>query len=235
MYACISGADRGVGLELTKRLIEEGYFVFAGRYMAEIDYGLDGLPKDRLRVLPLDISSCDSVNAFAGVVAGTGCGVDLLINNAAILGDTTATIFDELDFSEMLNVINTNALGALRMSNAFAELVVASEQKLIVNISSEAGSISMAKREAWFGYCMSKAAVNAQAPIIHKAIRKRGGQVMNIHPGWVKTYMRGQLDVDATITAEESSRGIMSQIKNHKSYAGEKPVFIDYKGNRMDW
>lgn len=234
--ACISGADRGLGLELSKRLAESGYRVFAGCYMPNLGE-LSKLAEkhEGFSVLPLDISDIHSVRNFAKKVKEEVTSVDLLVNNGAILGNITSTIFDEIDFEEIQKVFNVTALGALRMSNAFIELVMKSEQKLIVNISSEASQIAECERDAWFSYCMSKAALNMQAAIIHNKIKADGGQVLQIHPGWVKSYMKGSFDENATLTAEQSSTAIMERIKEYKKFVGEHPSFIDYSGKTLNW
>ena len=101
---------------------------------------------------------------------------------------------DDLDFDEISRVINVNAIGTLRVTNALSSLVLNSTEKTIVNISSEAGSIADCWRTGWFGYCMSKTANNMQSALVHNNIQKLGGKVFAIHPGHVATYMRGHLE-----------------------------------------
>jgi NAD(P)-dependent dehydrogenase (short-subunit alcohol dehydrogenase family) len=158
-----------------------------------------------------------------------------LINNAAMLGDIKATLLDELDFAEMQTVFNVTALGALRVSSALLPLILQGSQKLIVNISSEAGSIGACYRTSWFGYSMAKAALNMQSAIIHNQLKTLGGQVLAIHPGWVKTYMEGQFNEAAELTADQSAQHIMRVIHNHEQYKADKPAFIDYQGNELPW
>lgn len=75
----------------------------------------------------------------------------------------------------MQKVFNTNTLGTLRVTNSLIPLIVKSSDKLIVNISSEAGSISTCQRSSWYAYCMSKAALNMQSAIIHNSLKELGG------------------------------------------------------------
>jgi NAD(P)-dependent dehydrogenase (short-subunit alcohol dehydrogenase family) len=177
----------------------------------------------------------ESVKTASDYIAGKTDRLDLLVNDAAILGNTVATLFDALDFAEMQKVFNINALGALRVSNALISLIVNSSSKLIINISSDAGSISTCQGKGWFAYNMSKAALNMQSVIIHNNLREVGGQMLIIHPGWMKSYMRGKLDENAPMTPETSAQHIMQIILQHAKYQSATPAFIDYLGNQMPW
>ena len=104
--------------------------------------------------------------------------IDLLINCAGILGDMNKNLGDDLDFDEIMRVINVNAIGTLRITNALFSLVLNSSKKTIVNISSEAGSIADCWRTGWFGYCMSKAANNMQSALVHTDLTQRQATVV---------------------------------------------------------
>jgi NAD(P)-dependent dehydrogenase (short-subunit alcohol dehydrogenase family) len=236
-YVCVTGADRGLGFAFAKQFLHKGYVVFAGQYMSswkELEALHEEFP-DRLYIIDLDISNDESVKKAGQYIASITDRLDILVNNGAIIGDTTATIFDELDFNQILNVINVTGLGGLRVTNALIPLVMNSETKLIVNISSEAGSIGQCTRKAWYGYMMAKASVNMHAAITQNMIYDDGGQVLNFHPGWVKSYMSGQLNTNAAITADESAENLMELIAKHKEYAGPTPAFIDNLGNPQLW
>ncbi|MDB5084455.1 MAG: short-chain dehydrogenase/reductase, partial [Bacilli bacterium] len=108
--------------------------------------------------------------------------------------------------------------------------------KLIVNISSEAGSIAASHRQAWFGYCMAKAALNMGSTIIHNQIRKDGGRVMLIHPGWVKTYMSGTWNDAGKYTPEQAAVNILKRIEERKDDIGQQPIYIEADtGNALPW
>ena len=236
-FACVTGTDKGLGFELVKVLLNHGYVVFAGRYLKE-STDLEHLKIEyphKLHVVEMDNSSDLSVKAACNYIAAQTDKLDILINNAGILGNIESTVEDELDFDEMQRVYNVNTLGALRVSNSFIKLILNSEYKLIVNITSEAGSIGNCYRHSWFAYCMSKAALNMQATIIHNQIEKKGGQVLLIHPGHMKTFMRGKLDEAATLTPEFSAEHIMKIIVEHEKYKAEKPAYIDIYGDVLSW
>jgi NAD(P)-dependent dehydrogenase (short-subunit alcohol dehydrogenase family) len=235
--ACVTGADRGLGLGLVKELLNQHYKVFAGRY----DQGWNGLAElkqlypGQLELVDLDIADDASVKEAKQFIIKHTDQLDILINNAAMLGDIKATLLDQLDFVEMQTVFNVTALGALRVSNALIPLILQGSQKLIVNISSEAGSIGACYRTSWFAYSMAKAALNMQSAIIHNQLKTLGGQVLAIHPGWVKTYMEGQFNEAAHLTADQSAQHILQIIANHKQYQADNPAFIDYNGNELPW
>src|SRR5512145_1594517 len=140
---CITGADHGLGFSLVKRFLEAGWKVFAGQYQ-KAQKGLAELAQlfpGRLLITELDVADDVSVKKAAAFIARHTPALDVLINNAAILGDTEAGLFDDIDFAEILRVFNVNAVGALRVTHSLAQLLMQSEEKLLVNISSEAGSI----------------------------------------------------------------------------------------------
>lgn len=237
MYTLVTGTDHGVGLALVKDLLCRGHFVVACR-MNPKEQQIDELLKDyqdRLRIIELDISDDVSVAAMKEQVSSIVPYIDLLINDAGILGDMDKVLGADLDFNEMLDVINVNAVGTLRVTNALSSLVVNSNQKTILNISSEAGSIEDCWREGWFGYCMSKAANNMQSALVHNNLRKVGGKVIVMHPGHVATYMRGHLDTTAGLSADESAKAILQVVLDRELPLGDRPLYIDYRGEKLPW
>ncbi|MBQ8823023.1 MAG: SDR family NAD(P)-dependent oxidoreductase [Lachnospiraceae bacterium] len=237
MYVLITGTDHGLGLALVKDLLERGFFVVACRLNPE-EKQVDALLEaygERLKIVELDIGKDASVACMKEKVAGLVPHIDLLINSAGILGDMSRVLGDELDYDEILQVINVNALGALRVTNALVEQVMRSELKTILNISSEAGSIGDCWREGWFGYCMSKAAANMQSVLAYNNIRKDGGRLIVMHPGHMATYMRGHLDTTAKMTPEEASKIILHTVLDTELPVEEKPLYINLYGERLPW
>ncbi|WP_308531499.1 SDR family NAD(P)-dependent oxidoreductase [uncultured Paenibacillus sp.] len=171
--ALVTGADHGIGLELVRKLLEEGHRVFAGRFNSA-DHGLPELVLaygEQLILVDLDVGSDASVQAAAAKVREHTDSLDLLINNAAVLGDIETTVLGALNFEEMLQVFNVNALGSLRVTNALIGLILNSKARTIANISSEAGSIGQCYRDSWFAYTMSKAAVNMHSNVVHNGVK----------------------------------------------------------------
>lgn len=236
-YALVTGADHGVGLALVENLLERKYHVLACR-INENETKLDELLViygKQLEIIKLDISDDKSVAAMQKYVFEHTPYLDLVINNAGILGDIEKIVGDDLDFEEMQRVINVNALGTLRVSNALVNHVLKSSLKLIINISSEAGSIQDCWREGWFGYCISKAGNNMQSALVHNYMRKQGGKVLMMHPGHVATYMRGHLDTTAKITPQISAKGILKIALDNSLADTPRPLYLDYEGNSLPY
>ncbi len=236
-YALVTGTDHGLGLALVKELLRRDYFVVACRLDSN-EKQVDELlinHEERLRVLEMDIGNDHSVKTMKEKVAVLVPYIDLLINNAGILGNMDKVLGDELNYQEILQVMNVNAVGTLRVSNALSELIINSELKTIINISSEAGSIGDCYREGWFGYCMSKAANNMQSVLVYNNIKKHGGRLVVMHPGHVASYMRGHLDTTATLTPKQSAESILHTVLDTVLPVEEKPLYINYLGDRLLW
>lgn len=234
---CVTGTDRGVGFALTKQLLEEGYTVFAGGIRKDNE-AMDALKErhgERLQAFHLDVGSDESVRAAGEFVRSRTDALDWLINNAAILGDTVRSIEDELDFADMQQVYNVTALGAIRVTNALLAPVM-NGGKLVVNISSEAGSIGQSYRESWFAYCMAKAALNMGSSIVHNRIRKQGGRVLVVHPGWVKNFMSGEWDDRGPHTPEEAAANVLRTIRERGGEIRDLPVYVEADtGKELPW
>ncbi|MEK8126587.1 SDR family NAD(P)-dependent oxidoreductase [Paenibacillus filicis] len=237
-FACISGTDRGIGLALVHELLQADYTVFAGGISPDLEQTMSGLAErfpGRLHPFQLDVGSDASVQEAAARIAEHTDTLDLLINNAAILGETSATITDKLDFDDIQRVFNVSAVGALRLTHALIEPLLKGG-KLIVNISSEAGSIRNSHRQRWFGYSMAKAAMNMSSTIIHNKIRSEGGRVLLLHPGWVKTSMGGQWSDEGTYTPEQSAAFIWQRIREQGHEVHDQPLYIEADtGNALPW
>jgi NAD(P)-dependent dehydrogenase (short-subunit alcohol dehydrogenase family) len=215
MKAYITGTDRGLGLALAAKFLEHGYCVFAGRYGIDPS-GLDALKSQygaRLEIIPLDVGSDASVTAAAQLVASKTSSLDVLINNAAIIGQKDATITDvgepvRLDFNDMLAVYNVNALGALRVAQSVLALLRVGEMKRIVNISSEAGSMAARVRRGQktrYAYCASKAALNIQSILLQNHVAEYGIKVHLIEPGWLRTFLASKEKCTIAPTEPEES------------------------------
>lgn len=237
--ALVTGADRGLGLALAKGLLARGYDVWAGQYAEECQalQELEAAYGKQLRPIRLDISDATSVAEALRIVAAQTEQLDLLINNGAILGNTTSTIQDELDFEDIEQVFRVNTLGALRMTNGLIDLILKSTDKTIMNISSEAGSVGACKRTAWYAYCMSKSALNMQSQLVHNQISPQGGKVLVVHPGHVQSYMKGELDATAKLSPEQSAQHILGLLEQRlgSDWPDQSLALIDYQGGQWPW
>ena len=186
--AVVTGADRGLGLALTSGLLDTGWRVFTGQYKADWpELGeLAVRHSESLTLVPLDVSSQASALEAARLAGEHTDTLDLLISNAGVNSPKrTATICEGQDYEEMHRLYDTNSLGALRMVEAFLPLMQTSAMKRLCFVSSEAGSITRAKRNAWFSYCMSKAALNMGVQLLFNDLRLGGYTFRLYHPGGI--------------------------------------------------
>jgi NAD(P)-dependent dehydrogenase (short-subunit alcohol dehydrogenase family) len=183
----------------------------------------------------LDVTVPAMVAAAARRVLDEAGQIDCLINNAAILGPMDRGAAEALDFDAIRQVIEVNAIGTLRVIEAFWPLLERGQTRLIANISSEAGSVGQCWRDGWFGYGMSKAALNMLSAQFHNAIRPKGGRVMVLHPGWVRTWMQGKLDSQADLSPEESAADLIRLLDARGAESHERPLFLDHAGKLLPW
>ena len=229
----IAGASRGLGWCLAKKYLEDGWNVLAGVR----DEGCKGMKElkalypENLIPLQMDIKSTESVRSAAETVSGLGGRIDVIINCAGIHGKTSRVVLEEAEPDDCLEVYDINAVGPLRVVKAFLPMLTDDGNVLIVNISSESGSISTAGREKEFDYCMSKAAMNMETKLLDNYLGKRGIRVIAVHPGWMRTDMGGaNADLDPYETACKLAALFASQM-------GKKDgtIFMDNEGNAYPW
>jgi len=205
--ALVTGADRGLGRALTGALLEMEWTVVAGMHLDWPELGeLAANFPASLRIVPLDVSSDGSSRAAARLAAETVDHVDLLVSNAAVNRSAHVnSIRESPNFNEMLAEFSVNAVGALRVVEAFLPLLDRGELKRLCFISSEAGSIGASTRTGWFGYCMSKAALNIAVKNLSNDLSPQGFSFRLYHPGWLRTYLRGTKNLDAHMEPEEAA------------------------------
>jgi len=182
--ALITGAYRGLGFEVARQLSERGWKVIVTARRK--DQGLAAAAKlKNASFLELDITNESSVARAAKQVSE----LDVLVNNAAIIADgdqDILTIQPEL----VARTIATNALGALRVSQAFLPPLLKSPAGRILNVSSGAGQLS--DMGTWSpAYATSKTALNAITCLLAAALKDKGIAVNSVCPGWCRTEMGG--------------------------------------------
>jgi len=232
-----TGADRGLGLALCAGLLKAGWQVFAGQYLPEWHELADlknKYPK-LLHLIPLDVSSMEFVKAAAEIVQIHTDHLDVLISNAGVNSETIyATIREPQDYAEMHRLYDVNTLGALRVVEASLPLLEQGQTKRLCFVSSEAGSIGRAERTSWFGYCMSKAALNMGVKLLFNDLHPTGYTFRVYHPGWVRSYMHGEKNMQATLEPEEAATYALPLLLNDRE-AEDRLVMIDYEGQEWPW
>jgi NAD(P)-dependent dehydrogenase (short-subunit alcohol dehydrogenase family) len=235
----ITGSNRGIGLELTKQYAEQGWDVIATTRNPKDAAELQALAKTHkaIKVEALDVSDFAAIDALAAKLKGTK--IDVLINNAGILGGEPDTQkLGSVDYKAMEQVYKTNAVAPVKMSEAFLEHVAASDQKKIVVITSGTASLTNVKQGNFFvplySYRMSKTAVNMAFRVMAAELAPRGIFVGILAPGMVETRLLQQAGSGGRgITADKSVAGVMKNIENLNAQTSGQ--YIIYTGDTVPW
>lgn len=203
----ITGANRGIGLELTRRYAARGDQVIACCRHPESAASLNAVA-GRVAVRALAVDDPASVAALANGLGGQA--IDLLINNAGVLGpeygDQTTT---KMDFDGWAHTFAVNTMGPVRVMQALLPNLKAAAAGRVVTITSQMGALSL-DMALGHAYSATKAAINKFMRLAALDLAKEGIAVGLIHPGWVKTDMGGP---DADITVDESASGIVATVE----------------------
>ena len=210
----VTGAGKacGLGFNLVLRYLEAGDTVVATirKPCAELDE-LKAKHGDKLIILTMDIGSSESVNNAAKELSAQITHLDLLINNAVTVSPDVDKGFFETDLDYIAGTVNVAAVGPMRVIKAFYPLLQASEGvALIMNISSEAGSITRCYRTFMLDYGMAKAALNMATMNLYNTFKNdRKINIFCIHPGWIRTD--GDLNNPAPLSSYEAA-GILKEL-----------------------
>ena len=199
----ITGANRGIGLEFVRQYDADGWHVIAccrAPDVADALHDIAAASGGRVTVATLDVLNHATIDAAAK--AHTGEPIDVVINNAGIIGPRGEVVaqqqFGAMDYEEWVRVLRTNTLGPMKMSEAFANNVAASDQKKIVHISSTIGSNAEEQAQV-FSYGASKAALTKVSTLMAAALRERGITVLALCPGHVKDAGMGGPGADVEL------------------------------------
>jgi len=189
--AVVSGANRGVGLEVTRQLAEAGHIVYLGS--RDIDAGNDAaadldLP-DLVIPVVIDVTDRATLDAAAHQIADEHGGVDIVVNNAAIHYDSNQTA-SAPDFSIVREALDTNVFGAWNTILAFSDQLAASGHGRVVNVSSGGGALTD-MGAGLPAYRLSKVSLNALTRMFAAEFSQHHVLVNSICPGWVATDMGG--------------------------------------------
>ncbi|WP_224242106.1 SDR family oxidoreductase [Hyalangium gracile] len=236
MRYAISGASRGIGLEFVRQLLARGDTVEAGARVPSEARQLASLAREaggRLRIHTLDVTDPNSVRAFATTLSGSP--IDVLINNAGIGGKWNA--FAEVDFEDMARVMETNAIGPMRLSSALIPNVLKGGTRKIIHLTTRMASLADNTPVGVYGfaggayaYRMSKAALNAGMRTMAVDFHEQGLITAVLNPGWVQTDLGGKI---APTRAEESVQGMLRVID--ELTLANSGRFLDYQGKEVPW
>ena len=190
--AIVTGANRGIGLEVSGQLAAAGQHVVLGSRSATAGEKAARPLAARgfsVEAHPLDVTDDESVRALVAHVEHALGGADVLVNNAGLLLDDGDDVL-ETDLQHFRACMETNVYGPLRMAQAVMPGMIALGYGRVVNVSSGAGRISSMTDYAP-PYSLSKAALNALTRLLAAAARGHDVLVNAVDPGWVRTDMGG--------------------------------------------
>jgi NAD(P)-dependent dehydrogenase (short-subunit alcohol dehydrogenase family) len=208
----ITGANRGIGLGLTKTLLANGHHVVAATRRPEESAELKALKKqhgDAITLLKCDVDDAVGVREAAEQLQKYHGSLDVIVNNAAIFPEEGDESILEMDLELIERAFKTNVIGAARVIQCFGPLLFESNRPRILNVSSSLGSISDKHDHGNYAYSISKAALNMFSRACAAEFRSKNAVVVAISPGWVRTDMGGQ---NADISAEESAQSLAHAI-----------------------
>jgi NAD(P)-dependent dehydrogenase (short-subunit alcohol dehydrogenase family) len=195
----ITGANKGIGLETAKQLLQKGFHVYLGS--RDLENGLQAVQKLKLaglssvEAIQLDVTDENSVKAARAEIGKKTNALDVLINNAGINGGKPPYTALEATTEHFMAAFTTNVLGVASVTQAFIDLLRKSAQPRIVNVSSNVGSLSLQSDPDWPPYAYAKYAVYASSKAamnmytVHLAYELRDTlfKVNAVCPGYTKT------------------------------------------------
>lgn len=191
--ALVTGANRGIGLEISRQLSENGIFTLMGS--RDITKGEKSLKQHSLKgasAVKLDITDESDVENILKTVRSDYGKLDILVNNGAILIDDT-DFPSKTDLETAKKTFETNLFGTWRMCQTFIPLMKKNNYGRIVNVSSGAGSLSSLSEELYSpAYSISKASLNALTMTLARELKSANILVNAMSPGWVRTDMGGK-------------------------------------------
>jgi len=230
----VTGASRGLGLELARQYAAEGWEVLACARQPASAAALEALAASsagRVQIHPLDVADFRAIEALARALGPRA--IDLLINCAGGMDAQGGGGFGKIDYAALEALLHLNAVAPLKMAEAFVAHVARSQAKKIVNISTIMASITRnrAGLGGFYGYRASKAALNALTVNLANDLgRKHGILVAALHPGWVRTDMGGpRAEIDAAASVA-GMRAVIAGLDKERSGR-----FWTYDGTELPW
>jgi NAD(P)-dependent dehydrogenase (short-subunit alcohol dehydrogenase family) len=226
----ITGANRGLGLEFARQYLADGWRVYAACRDPNTASELRRLaePNDKnLQIMTLDVTNPANVKAAVSELDGRA--IDLLLNNAGVMGARGQTV-GNLDYDTWAKVLEANTMGPMRVAEAFVDHVARSDRKLIVTLTSGMGSLADNTSGGSIAYRSSKAAVNMVMRSLAIDLTPRGITCVVVNPGWVPTDMGGP---HARISPAESVTKLRRLIDTLGPAQSGK--FFNYDGREYPW
>ena len=221
----ITGANRGIGLELTRQYAADGWRVLATCRYPNKATDLAAIKGD-VEIHRLDVDDAPSIGALAASLEGQS--IDVLFNNAGVIGKRGASIAD-IDYAVWAQTMTTNLFGPVRVAWALRDNVMASTLKVMAFTSSKMGSIG----ENTGGnviYRSSKTALNMAVSCLAQELESKGVTAIVFHPGHVRTDMGGPT---APVSTTDSAAGMRKVVAG--LVPGDNVTFWNYDGAPLPW
>ena len=230
----ITGSNRGIGLAFTEWYAEQGWNVVATCRRPEQADDLNALAAEHanLSVELLDVTREDHIRDLADRHAGQP--IDLLINNAAVLGPLPEQSLGGLDYDRFEQTMAVNVYAPLRLSEALADNVAAAGGKIVAITSGVASLTLMSRMRGLYFYRMSKSALNMGWRALRTDLKPRGVAVLLVSPGQVDTaLLRESGYTGEALTTEESVTGMVEIIADATLDDPGLPINVD--GRVLPW
>lgn len=230
MNVLITGANRGIGLEMVRYAQRQGWRVFAccrNPHNADNLFNLARLSNGAVSVHIADMQELSTLQALSYELRNDA--IDILLNNAGVYG-SDKNKFGSVDVDSWMQTFLVNSIAPLKMVEAFSEQLSMGNRKLVACMSSKMGSMADNGYGNSYIYRSSKAALNAVVKSLSIDLRDRGIISVALHPGWVKTDMGGQ---NAEISASECVEQLFSNLSGLT--LEDSGRFIDIDGSDIPW
>lgn len=229
----ITGANRGIGLEFARRYAALGYRVIATCRKPDAAPELQALAgkHPQFSVETLDVLDHAGIDALAQKLAGQP--IDILLNNAGIPGNTRGQMFGKLDYPDFNEVMAVNAVGPIKVCEAFVKHVQVSAQKKMITVSSGQGSIGEVNAPRTYWYRASKSAVNMLMANLALQVKSRGIVIGLVTPGATDTdFMKG-LPKSMLRPVADAVTDMLREIE--RMDITRTGAFVDTRGNTIPW
>ena len=229
--ALVTGANRGIGLEFVKQYADSGWQVLACCRSPESAPELMNMAAEcqgRLHVIPLDVSSQESITRLAAQLKGEK--IDVFINNAGVYSSSGILGSSAIDVEAWQHSFAVNSIAPIKLVEALQDNISLGSKKSIALITSKMGSVADNGSGGSYLYRSSKAALNAVGKSLAIDLANRQIKVGIYHPGWVLTDMGGS---NALISAEQSVSGMRRQIDSLSPETSGQ--FVSYDGQSIPW
>jgi len=233
----VTGANRGLGLEFARQLLQAGNRVVATCRNPARAGALNRLSAQfpgRLHVLPLDVASARSREELRHELPLVleAVRLDLLLNNAGVL--QPGERFGQVSQEHLETSLRTNAIGPFLLAQMLAPLLAdgSGDRRgaVVANISSEIGSLAGRREFRTPSYAIGKAALNMATVQLAHALAPRGIVVAAFHPGWVRTDMGGE---QAPLAAAEAASALLDRFSALETV--HNGAFLDREGRSLPW